>query len=93
MDSQSASNTSLGQSISNSLDKDNEMNTSLKTESAILNTEKRDIIVSNSKNEQMNHSTIIHKSQDIPYSNKDSAKRYRNRFPKCNPYLNKSINK
>ena len=48
------------------------MDTSLKTESAILNTEKCDIILSNSKNEQMNHSTIIHESQDIPNSNKDS---------------------
>ena len=46
MDSQKASNTSKSQSTSNSLDKDNEMNTSLITESAIINTEKGDIILS-----------------------------------------------
>merc|ERR1712127_755229 len=46
MDSQKASDTSKSQSTSNSLDKDNEMNTSLITESAIINTEKEDIILS-----------------------------------------------
>merc|ERR1712127_753345 len=46
MDSQKASDTSKSQSTSNSLDKDNEMNTSLITESAIINTEKADIILS-----------------------------------------------
>merc|ERR1712127_312501 len=46
MDSQKASDTSKSQSTSNSLDKDNEMNTSLITESAIINTEKGDIILS-----------------------------------------------
>merc|ERR1712127_161772 len=69
MDSQKASDTAKSQSMSNSLDKDNEMNTSLRTESAIINTEKGDIISSKTtETSHQNESSIRKKKTDIPLS-------------------------
>merc|ERR1712127_611343 len=63
MDSQKASNTSKSQSTSNSLDKDNEMNTSLITESAIINTEKGDIILSKTTKTSLQIESSIRKKE------------------------------
>ena len=62
MDSQKASDTAKSQSMSNSLDKNNEMNTSLRTESAIINTEKGDITSSKTtETSHQNESSIRNK--------------------------------
>ena len=65
MDSQKASDTAKSQSMSNSLDKDNEMNTSLRTESAIINTEKGDITSSKTTETSHQNESSIRKNKKL----------------------------